>query len=68
MRLFFLALVSASIFFSCNQPPVAESTDAALADSLAGWYGEEFDIADVIPAGQLNAIRLNINILSAAVA
>jgi hypothetical protein len=56
MRHLFLALISASVFFSCNQSPVAESTDAALADSLAGWYGEEFAIADVIPAGQLNTI------------
>ncbi|MCF8258253.1 MAG: DUF4920 domain-containing protein [Flavobacteriales bacterium] len=51
-----LAFAAFFIFQSCSQQPATDATADATADSLSGWYGEEFAIAEVMPASALAAI------------
>jgi hypothetical protein len=51
------AIAAFLIFQSCSQQPTAETANAdAETDSISGWYGEEFAIADVLPASALLAM------------
>jgi len=60
MKKFPLLIIPAFLIFqSCSQQPAGETTgnDAEPADSIAGWYGEEFEIEGVIPASDLLALQ-----------
>lgn len=49
-----LTIAALFIFQSCSQQPSGETAgNEAELDSIAGWYGEEFDLEGVIPASAL---------------
>ena len=55
-RLLLVSLVSFTLFTSCDQQTGSDAAAADTTDSLNGWYGEQFEIAEVIPASQLDGI------------
>jgi hypothetical protein len=55
-RLLLVSLVSFTLFTSCDQQTGSDAAAADTTDSLSGWYGEQFEIAEVIPASQLDGI------------
>jgi len=51
-----LAIAAFALFASCSQQPTSDGTAAdAASDSLTGWYGEEFEIGEVLPVTALLA-------------
>lgn len=57
MKHFLILGVAAFVTFSsCTQRPTSDvNTEGATADSIAGWYGEEFEIGEVQPVTVLLA-------------
>jgi len=51
-----LAFAAIVLFASCSQQPTSDvDGEVATADSLTGWYGEEFEIGEVLPVTALLA-------------
>lgn len=58
-KYFLLPIVATLLIAACGQQSPSESNDTEITevDSLKGWYGEEFAIAEVMPASALTEME-----------